>query len=250
MKKKGFRKIKSVLLSGAVWTLASMTVFAGDINANEQTVLDAAGGTFESGGKQYVATDAAKDRIRNYLSQDGVDLTAEQAAKAISQAFGNVDMGIAQGYLVLAPGQEEPVPPEELPDEKELPADPEEDPLKETDPQESDTETKEDPQDISSEDGQTGSSDGTESESGKEDSPKKMTKEEEDALISSVLEKEGLETEEAREEPEEGNEKASEKVDKLPGSVNVTAVAAVVVVAVLAVIGILLFRHKNRFKNK
>lgn len=246
MKKKGFQKIKTILLSGAVWTLASMTVFAGDINGNEQAVLDAAEGTFESGGKQYVATDAAKDRIRSYLSQDGVDLTAEQASKAISQAFGNIEMGIAQGYLVLAPGQEEPALPEEIPEEEELPEDPEED------SQSADTETKESSQegqpDASGAPGNDGNVQG--SESAGADSPEKMTKEEEDALISSVLEKEGLEAEEAQKEPKEKEQKESEKVDKLPGSVNVTAVAAAIVAVVLAAMGILLYKHKNRFKNK
>ncbi|HBN57610.1 MAG TPA: hypothetical protein DD414_12630 [Lachnospiraceae bacterium] len=249
MKKKGFHKIKTILLSGVVWTFASLTVFAGDINGNEQAVLDAAEGTFESDGKQYVATDAAKDRIRNYLSQDGVDLTAEQASKAISQAFGNIEMGIAQGYLVPAPGQEEVPPPEEIPEE-ELPADQEEDPLKETDPASADAGTEKDAPENSREDDGTDHSPAPGSEGGTTDSPGKMTKEEEDALISSILEKEGLEAEEAQQKPEDGDKKESEKVDKLPGSVNVTAVAAAVVVVVVAVMGILLYRHKNRFKNK
>ncbi len=249
--KSRFGKTKTVLAVTAAWMLAVATVFAGDINANEQTVLDAANATFDYNGTPYVATDAAKDRIRNYLLQDGVDLTAEQASKAISEAFGNLETGIAQGYLVPA-GQPAPAEEPSVTPEEEMPEEKKEDLQPET---AAETGTDPDSAAPAVSGGEETQPDGVTGQDEPGVLPDKMTKEEEDALIASILEREGLEAEEASAEDEtpeteNGEEQPAENVEKLPGTVNAAAVAAAAAVIVLAVAGMILYRHKNRFKGK
>lgn len=236
-----------------------MTVFAGDINANEQGVLDAAEGTFEYGGKTYVATQAAKDRIRNYLMQDGVDLTADQASKAISEAFGNLEQGISQGYLVPAPGQSAESGTGQQPGEDEEP-DPEQSSDAPSDqrgvgtPGTEDADTSEGTGIAGDDFGDSAQGGDTAGDAADSVLPDKMTKEEEDALIASILEKEGLEAEENTGGGEAAEEEAAEtskeeKDEKLPREINVGMMAVVVVVIVFAAAGVILYRHKNRFKR-
>lgn len=79
---------------------ASQTAYAGSINGNEQSVLSAANGRFESDGVIYAVKPEYISSLRSYLSQDDVDLTAEQAQSAISEIYANVKTGIESGYLV------------------------------------------------------------------------------------------------------------------------------------------------------
>lgn len=74
-------------------------VFAGNINSHEADLIAQASGTFEYEGKTYVVNDAALRELRSYLSDDGVDLTADQAASAAAKMYGNVEAGVRDGYL-------------------------------------------------------------------------------------------------------------------------------------------------------
>lgn len=82
-------------------------VFAGDINAEEQRIVDYYNRTFTYQGKKYVATDAAKQAAYNKLIADGTDLTAAQADSMILQASKNIAQGIKEGYLVEVPSETE-----------------------------------------------------------------------------------------------------------------------------------------------
>ena len=80
-------------------------VFAGNINSHEADLIAQASGTFEYEGKTYVVNDAALRELRSYLSDDGVDLTADQAASAAAKMYGNVEAGVRDGYLVPVGGE-------------------------------------------------------------------------------------------------------------------------------------------------
>lgn len=83
----------------------SLVQAAGGINANESRVIGVANGTFEYNGETYVAQQTYIDQLTAKLSQDGVDLTAEQAEAAISQIYANVATGVEAGYIVKVSGQ-------------------------------------------------------------------------------------------------------------------------------------------------
>lgn len=74
--------------------------YAGSLNANEQAVISAAKGRFEVDGKQYKADSTYINQLISYLSSDGVDLTSDQKAEAISTMYANVEEGVKQGYLL------------------------------------------------------------------------------------------------------------------------------------------------------
>ncbi len=82
-------------------------VYAGDINGNEASVIAVASGTFTYNGKVYKAYDSYVNQLYSYMAQDGVDLTAEQAARAISYIYSNVQAGVNSGYVYEVTQQEE-----------------------------------------------------------------------------------------------------------------------------------------------
>lgn len=82
-----------------------MPVYAGNINAAEQSIVSYYNGTVSYDGKTYQFTEAAKQQAYNKLMADDVDLTDAQAASAIRQANANLKQGIEQGYLVEVGGQ-------------------------------------------------------------------------------------------------------------------------------------------------
>lgn len=85
------------LLFGAL--CPEMITFAGEINGNEAGVIAAASGTFSYDGKTYKADTAYINSLTAYLSADDVDLTAEQASRAISMMYERIGEGVANGYL-------------------------------------------------------------------------------------------------------------------------------------------------------
>lgn len=105
---------------GFVWTAAaillaaeSMTALAGGINGPEASVISVACGTFTYNGKTYVAKAAYQAQLQAKLSEDGIDLTQEQADEAISLIYANVETGVVQGYLEEVGGSSEETESEE-----------------------------------------------------------------------------------------------------------------------------------------
>lgn len=106
--------LASFLMAG----MLTITVQAGDINGNEAGIISAASGTFEYDGKTYVADSQYIGQLQAKLSEDGVDLTAEQASDLIGQMYGSVGSGVTQGYLTQVGGDsDEPNTPETNPPE-------------------------------------------------------------------------------------------------------------------------------------
>lgn len=100
--RKFMRKVTQVvtfLMIFALLVMPTVNVLAG-INENEQELINIGNGVFTYNGVDYVATQAAKDRVYNYLNQPDVNLSASQAAEAQGEFWGNLATGIADGYLV------------------------------------------------------------------------------------------------------------------------------------------------------
>lgn len=96
------------LVSVCFLFLCGTPVWAGDINENEQKIINFYNGTFSYEGKVYVATEAAKASAYNKLMADDVDLSASQARSAILQAKNSVKEGIDRGYLIEQVADTEP----------------------------------------------------------------------------------------------------------------------------------------------
>lgn len=97
------QKVTNLVIFFMVFALLAMpatSVMAGSINENEAVLIEIGNGVFTYNGIEYVATDAAKTRVYNYLMQNDVNLSASQAAEAQQTFWGNLAQGIADGYLV------------------------------------------------------------------------------------------------------------------------------------------------------
>ncbi|MEE3461032.1 MAG: hypothetical protein VZR00_03955 [Lachnospiraceae bacterium] len=93
----------------------SVSASAGSINANEQSVISAASGTFEYQGNLYKAKSSYLGQLRSKLSADDTDLSASDAQQAIAKMYASVGEGVEKGYLEListgetaAPASEDP----------------------------------------------------------------------------------------------------------------------------------------------
>ncbi|MEE0419068.1 MAG: CpsB/CapC family capsule biosynthesis tyrosine phosphatase [Lachnospiraceae bacterium] len=105
------RKIRFAAAALMTVCAVSITAQAGGINAAESSVISAASGMFEYKGKTYVAKPEYLSQVTAKLSEDGVDLTEEQASSLISQMNASVGEGVAQGYLMeVGSSKEEPKP--------------------------------------------------------------------------------------------------------------------------------------------
>lgn len=111
-------KKKYILILTAFITIfgfPSIWAKAGDINANEQAVLNYLSQTFEYQGDTYVVNSSYYGLAKSKFMEDGVDLTSDDRATAISTISANIAEGVAQGYLVKVEPTKEPVQ-EEKPD--------------------------------------------------------------------------------------------------------------------------------------
>ena len=77
----------------------SLTVYAGDINAAEQSILSTICGTFEYMGSYYKVKSEYISQVADYLSRDSVNLTDSQASSYISQFYANISTGVNGGYM-------------------------------------------------------------------------------------------------------------------------------------------------------
>lgn len=77
------------------------------LNSNEQYVIDIASGTFEYQGELYTVRTTYVKALTNKLDEKDVELTQEQANKAIQVMFANVERGVKEGYLKKLSGEEE-----------------------------------------------------------------------------------------------------------------------------------------------
>ena len=69
------------------------------INANEQRVIRVAEGTFEYQGELYTVRSTYLRALKRKLNEKKVELTPEQADKALRKIYSNVEKGVREGYL-------------------------------------------------------------------------------------------------------------------------------------------------------
>lgn len=105
-KHKRYLIIANFIVMSITMPLITERVYAGDINSNEESVLAVIDGGFEYNGTKYRASPQYRNQAYSYFIQDGVNLTSEQANKAISEIYSNVAEGAAKGYVI--PEQESP----------------------------------------------------------------------------------------------------------------------------------------------
>jgi sortase A len=86
-------------------SFSGLNVQAGGLNGPESGLVGAARGTFYYNGQTYVVAPDMLNQGINYLCQDGVDLTQEQANKVLGMAYGMVGEGVARGYLIPVGGK-------------------------------------------------------------------------------------------------------------------------------------------------
>ncbi len=80
--------------------LPSAGVYAGDLNEYELQVIAEAKKVYVYQGKEYRVLSKYIDQLTSYLSQDDVDITAEQRDKALQTAYDSIEQGVLEGYLV------------------------------------------------------------------------------------------------------------------------------------------------------
>ncbi len=102
--------MKKVTLILGIWTLSFMvsnTAYAGTLNEYENNLLKAAKAEYEYNGVRYVAAPSYINKLMDYLSSDEVDLTKEQSEEAIQIAYGSIETGVLEGYLIPVETNEE-----------------------------------------------------------------------------------------------------------------------------------------------
>ena len=97
--KKSFCGLSLLNLMCVFTVAATVTVQAGEVNANESRLLGAASGTFTYEGKTYRASSQYVGQLRSYLCKDDVDLTSADVSSLISDMYANVGTGVKEGYL-------------------------------------------------------------------------------------------------------------------------------------------------------
>lgn len=106
--KEGKQKMKRCVVISVLAILmllfSAPLVFAGSINGPEAGLISKASGTFQYEGKTYAATPQALGQLKAYLSRDDIDLTQEQADRAASMMYSNVEGGVLDGYLMPVGG--------------------------------------------------------------------------------------------------------------------------------------------------
>ena len=100
--------MRKSMIAGIVLILAMIfsmvPAYAGSINGPEAGLISKASGTFRYQGKNYKATSSALGQLRAYLSRDDIELTPEQAERAASLMYSNVEGGVLDGYLTPVEG--------------------------------------------------------------------------------------------------------------------------------------------------
>ena len=95
-----------LLLVGLVLCMNYETAYAGEINAAEQQVINAACGTFTYNGATYKAYDEYVAELRSYFLRDDVNLDQSEVAGLINDMNNSVGDGVKSGYLYKIGGNE------------------------------------------------------------------------------------------------------------------------------------------------
>ena len=95
------RRLTGLIIGIAAFALSAVSVQAGEINANEQSLISAVSQSFSYNGATYVVKSSYIGQGQAKLAQDGVDLSAAQAQGYISQFHGSYQELVQEGYCDL-----------------------------------------------------------------------------------------------------------------------------------------------------
>ena len=244
--KKISKLIRAGILCIGLCLIPSVAVFAGDINAQEQRLLDAAGKQYLYDGVMYKATDSAIATARSYLLQDDVDLTKEQVDAALSQVMNMIPEAISGGYMVAVetPKPADPTPTEPVKSPE---------PVESTQPEETETETQieetiEKPTQKPEETEETEETESTQPEETIEETEGSKVEEAVEVIVKPQAPPE-LTQEPAESSEEETTTKKIFRDKKFVDNANLMTVALAVIVVAVIVAALVLFQHKNGSKN-
>lgn len=95
------RRLTGLIIGIAAFALSAVSVQAGEINANEQSLISAVSQSFSYNGATYVVKSSYIAQGQAKLAQDGADLSAAQAQGYISQFHGSYQELVQEGYCDL-----------------------------------------------------------------------------------------------------------------------------------------------------
>lgn len=103
------RRLTGLIIGIAAFALSAVSVQAGEINANEQSLISAVSQSFSYNGATYVVKSSYIAQGQAKLAQDGADLSAAQAQGYISQFHGSYQELVQEGYCDLISRHRHPV---------------------------------------------------------------------------------------------------------------------------------------------
>ena len=84
---------------GILFLIPVMPALAGGINAEEQRLINEASGRFTYAGKTYKAKDSYLELLKEKLSEEDMDLTADEVDQYLTTMYASVQTGLEQGIL-------------------------------------------------------------------------------------------------------------------------------------------------------
>ena len=84
---------------GILFLIPVMPAQAGGINAEEQRLINEASGRFTYEGKTYKAKDSYLELLKEKLSEEDMDLTADEVDQYLTTMYASVQTGLEQGLL-------------------------------------------------------------------------------------------------------------------------------------------------------
>ncbi len=97
--KNGFRYMAWAVGAALIVLSRPADAYGGEINGNEQELLNIISGTENYNGQTYKVKDEYVAQARAYFLQDDVDITDAQKQEAIQKMYGSIGQGVAEGYL-------------------------------------------------------------------------------------------------------------------------------------------------------
>ena len=93
-------KTKFILVLFLVYMLSPVITYAGDINSYEQSIIDSLKSDINYNGNKYIANEKYITKITNYLMQDNINFSSQEASIYKSTLLSNIPACIKDGYLV------------------------------------------------------------------------------------------------------------------------------------------------------
>ncbi len=84
----------------SIFLISDISSADGGINSNEAKVISVVTGGFSYKNETYVARQEYVNQLVSYLSRPDINITEQQADKAINTIYSNIETGVVEGYIV------------------------------------------------------------------------------------------------------------------------------------------------------